>query len=74
MNRKYNDNIRYYTLKYAINENLSKLPNGFKQIITTHFSLKKDYIIEKYTTFMNESIKIPKTDWQKEIELFKTLV
>jgi len=74
LNKKYNDDIRFYTLKYAINENLKKLPNGFQQIITTHCSLKKDYIIEKYSQFMKETIKISKADWQKEIDLFKTLV
>ena len=74
LNKKYNDDIRFYTLKYAINENLKKLPNGFKQIILTHFGLKKEYIINKYSQFMKETIKISKDEWQKEIDLFKTLV
>ena len=74
LNKKYNDDIRFYTLKYAINENLKNLPNGFKQIISTHFGLKKEYILKKYSQFMKETIKISKAEWQKEIDLFKTLV
>ena len=56
-NKKYNDIIRLYTMKYSI---LDLLENNnypeFKEIIKTHFSLKKDRILKVCCRWKDEAI------------------
>ena len=54
--RRYNNDIRYYTLEHAMYDllvNIDKYPE-FTDIIKTHFKLKKDYILQLCDKWSNE--------------------
>lgn len=55
--KKYNNYIRYYTMQHAVVgviDDLDKYPE-WKEVITHHFILKKDYIIKTYETWVDEA-------------------
>merc|ERR1711871_1026926 len=53
----YNDNIRYYTFKWAIVDKFENPPFGFEELTKNHFILKKEEILEVTKVWVNETKK-----------------
>ena len=73
-NKNYNDERRYWTLKYLINNELKNPSRGFETIIQKHFEMKKEYILENILKWKDESELIKKSDWNIEILRFKSFM
>jgi len=57
----YNMNIRYYTMKELIYETFKKHnKTAFSNVITKHFILKKEYILNNCQEWVNEAIEYDK--------------
>lgn len=54
-NEGYSNIIRVATLQYAIINQIKKPPQGFEEIVRTHFYLKKETILETVANWMNRS-------------------
>ncbi len=75
-NFNYNDNVRFNTIKWAINNNLESSHNEFYDVISLHFKFKKDDIINKIEEWYDEtklSKVIFKNEKNKCIELLNNL-
>ena len=46
LNLGYSNIVKYANVKYAMNENIKKMPKGFEDIIRTHFVFKKEDILK----------------------------
>lgn len=53
----YSDDIRYYTLKWAILDNMLNPPDGFEELSKKHFEFKKDEILETTKLWLSETLK-----------------
>ena len=75
-NRKYNMNIRLYTMKHTINDLLEnpKIYGDIEDIIINHFTLKKEHILEVCSKWVQEADDTAKTVYNDEfIRLKKNL-
>ena len=76
---KYNEPLHVGTIKYAINDMIKNPPPSMVEVIKSHFSSKKDEIIEKTEKWLNQCVsKDEKKELEKVrnemIELFKNLI
>ena len=55
LSTKYNDNIRFQSIKWAMYENLINIPKEFEDVIKIHFKHKKTEIIDRIIEWYNES-------------------
>ena len=53
----YNDNIRFQTMVWAMNDMLKNPPEDFREAIYLHFKLKKDDIMKRLEVWEKESIQ-----------------
>lgn len=53
----YNDDIRYYTLKWAILNNMENPPYGFEELSKKHFEFKKEEILETSNLWLSQTLK-----------------
>lgn len=54
-NKGYSDIVKYANIKYAMNEQIKKLPKGFEDIIRMHFILKKEDILKTCYKWLDEA-------------------
>lgn len=54
----YNHNIQPHTIKLAMNNMIKKPPKGFEDVVTNHFKMKKDEIINKTLIWQQNNPKI----------------
>lgn len=54
--RTYNDIIREKTIKWGMIEALKHPAEGFQLVITTHFKLKKNLILEEIALWLDEAL------------------
>ena len=53
----YNDNIRYYTLRWAIIDKFENPPYGFEEFTRQHFEMKKEELLETTKLWVSQSKK-----------------
>lgn len=71
--RKYNDDIRLYTMKYSILDLLVNKQNypEFRDVIDTHFSIKKNRIIKVCDQWVNEAFEKNKKEYKEVFDKIK---
>ena len=69
----YNDNIRYQTMVWAMNNMLVNPPEDFREAIYLHFKLKKDDIMKKLNQWEKESLQHKTKFRNAKDELFRRL-
>ncbi len=57
----YNANIQEYTMRWAMLDALEHAPACFKEVIQTHFKLKKDQILKQCESWIESSRTPPAT-------------
>ena len=70
-NKSYNENIRYQNMKWAILDQLKNPSKGFETVIKTHFSLKKDKILEECNKWLIECSDDNKEDYELTLNSIK---
>jgi len=55
LNLGYSNIVRYANVKFAMNEQIKKMPKGFEDIIRTHFLFKKEDILKTCYKWAEES-------------------
>ncbi len=55
LNLGYTNIVKYANVKYAMNEQIKKMPKGFEDIIRTHFLYKKEDILKNCYKWLEES-------------------
>lgn len=55
LNLGYSNIVRYATVKFAMNEQIKKIPRGFEEIVRTHFVFKKEDILKTCYKWLEES-------------------
>ena len=55
---EYNEEIRYYTIEWAIINNIINPPKEYQDVIIQHFKIKKDDILNNVKKWVDESIKL----------------
>lgn len=55
LNLGYSNIVKYANVKYAMNEQIKKMPKGFEDIIRTHFVFKKEDILKNCYKWLEES-------------------
>jgi len=58
-NRRYNENIRVATIRFAMLGQLKSPPPGFEAVIRSHFYLKKDFLSKQCDEWLLEAANCP---------------
>ena len=66
---EYNEPLRYYTIQFAIIDQIKNGPSEYKEIIKNHFRIKKNDILNTCKKWTDEAVKL-KT---KMTEIYKIL-
>lgn len=77
MNKKYNNHVRYYNMKYTMCEMLKSQENypEFSSVVKKHFTLKRDHILKTCKQWVDESFDSNGTIQHNSsvtIEMYKT--
>jgi baculoviral IAP repeat-containing protein 6 len=56
--KKYNDELEPHTIKYAMTEMIKNPPKGFEDVVTNHFKMKKEEIINKTLIWQQNNSKV----------------
>jgi len=70
---KYNDLRRYKNLQVAINDQIEKPPEDFKDVVESYFVYKEKEILERCNQWAEESLEYKK-EIKSEIERFQVLM
>jgi ubiquitin-protein ligase len=73
---EYNENLHSHTIKLAMIDMLKNPPNGFEEVISNHFKMKKEEIINKTEIWAQESNKnklLIKKNRNELLEIFNIL-